>query len=253
MAFDDGIDPLPRRAEVSAPKRVRVGAIALTALLHGVAVLALIHAFAPGLPGQVADQVLAAFTLAAPDPPPSPPPPSPDAKPEPAGAAPEGRKAVPKEAAAPAPKIVIASKAAPKVASTGNADSAGAGDRGEGTGAGGAGDGAGSGAGGTGTGGGAAAKAVKLSGDINSARDYPRATRDLRIGGHVDVALTVGADGRVKACRVARASRDPEADRITCRLATERFRFRPATDAGGNPVESVFGWRQRWFYPDKNS
>ena len=248
------------RAEVSAPTGARIGAVVLTVLLHGAAVFALIRAFAPDLPGQVAEQVLAAFTIDVPDPPrppppPSPPPPSPDAKPQPAGAAaPEGRKAVPKEVAAPAPRIVIAQKTAPKAASTGSADSAGASDRGEGTGAGGAGTGTGSGTGGAGTGGGGiAVKAVKLSGDINSARDYPRATRDLRIGDHVDVALTVGTDGRVKGCRVVRASRDAEANGITCRLATERFRFRPATDAGGKPVESVFGWRQRWFYPDKNS
>ena len=48
-------------------------------------------------------------------------------------------------------------------------------------------------------------------------------------------------------CRIHRASPDPEADRITCQLATERFRFKPATDAAGNPVVSTFGWQQRWF------
>jgi protein TonB len=65
----------------------------------------------------------------------------------------------------------------------------------------------------------------------------------------VAVALTVGTDGRVVGCRVLRPSRDPEADRITCALATARFRFRPARDATGNPVESVYGWQQRWFTP----
>jgi protein TonB len=90
---------------------------------------------------------------------------------------------------------------------------------------------------------------VHLSGTISSARDYPAKSRNLRLGSEVTVALTVGIDGRVRGCRVHRPSRDPEADRTTCRLATERFRFRPATDAAGQPVESVYGWRQRWFAP----
>ncbi|MBC2666879.1 TonB family protein, partial [Novosphingobium flavum] len=132
---------------------------------------------------------------------------------------------------------------------TGAADRSGARDAGAGTGAGGAGTGPGSGGAGSGSGSGGGAKAVKIAGEINSARDYPAASRDLRIGGNVIVALTVGTDGRVSACRVVRASRDSEADAITCRLATERFRFRPASDGAGNPVVSVYGWQQRWFYP----
>jgi protein TonB len=39
-----------------------------------------------------------------------------------------------------------------------------------------------------------------------------------------------------------------EADAITCRLAIQRFRFRPATDTDGKPVVSTFGWQQRGFY-----
>ena len=100
-------------------------------------------------------------------------------------------------------------------------------------------------------GGGGAGKAVKIAGDINSARDYPPATREQRLGDYVIVALTVGTDGRVSNCRIHRPSKDPQSDQITCRLATERFRFRPATDAAGNPVESVYGWRQRWFAPSE--
>ena len=59
--------------------------------------------------------------------------------------------------------------------------------------------------------------------------------------------MTVGTDGRASNCRVTEPSPDPEADRITCRLAVERFRFKPATDAIGNPVPATYGWRQRWF------
>ena len=42
-------------------------------------------------------------------------------------------------------------------------------------------------------------------------------------------------------------SPDPEADAITCRLATERFVFRPRLDDAGNPAVGIFRWRQRWF------
>ena len=34
---------------------------------------------------------------------------------------------------------------------------------------------------------------------------------------------------------------------ITCALALQRFRFKPATDGQGNPVASTYGWRQRWY------
>lgn len=235
-------------ADLSAPRRTRLGVAALVAALHVLAVLALICAFAPDVTARVADSVIAAFTVAvtAPPPPPEPPP----RAPEPEGAAGEvGRKAVARAVTAPRPRVAIAQQTAPVVASTGKADRSGARDAGEGTGAGGPGSGTGAGGSGSGQGGGMARKAEKIAGEINSARDYPRETRDLRIDGQVTVALTIGTDGRVRGCRIARASRDPQADAITCRLATERFRFRPATDAAGNPVETVYGWQQRWFYP----
>ncbi len=219
----------------------------LVVVLHVTLFMALIYGFAPDFSAKVAEQVLSTFTVTVTTPPPPPPPAK---EPEKSGAAAEiGKKAKPKEAAAPRPKIAIAKKSAPPVAGTGNDNSSGARDTGEGTGAGGQGSGTGSGNGGSGQGGGAVTKVVKIEGDINSARDYPRETRDARIGDSVTIVLTVGADGRVKNCRIHRASKDAEANRITCRLATERFRFRPATNAGGDPVESVFGWQQRWFYP----
>ena len=106
--------------------------------------------------------------------------------------------------------------------------------KGDGTGAGGAGSGTGSGASGSGSGGGLARKAEKIAGDIKSARDYPAASRDERIGKRVVIVLTVGTDGRVAKCRIWRPSGVPDADAVTCRLAQERFRFRPATDSEGN-------------------
>jgi len=241
---------MTRQAEHSAPRTVRLGAALAVAALHVALVLALVRAFAPDLGARVADRVLGVLTVTDTPPSPSPPPPKPAPRaPEREGAAAQaGKRAVPRAAAAPPPRIVIATQPAPPVAGQGRDDSAGARDAGAGTGAGGQGSGTGAGNAGNGQGGGAS-KAVKIAGDIQSARDYPPATREQRLGDYVIIALTVGTDGRVKGCRVHRASRDPQADQITCRLATERFRFRPATDAAGNPVEALYGWQQRWFDP----
>lgn len=226
------------RPDLSPPRRTRLGIAVLVVALHLLAVLALIRAFAPRFSAEAVERVTAVFTLEVTPPDPPKPSPAPEKRPDPAGAA--GRKAVPREAAVIRPTIVVASpRPAPPLAGKGDSDAAGTRDAGAGTGAGGPGSGTGAGGGG--------AKAAKIAGDINSARDYPRKTRELRLGDHVVVALTVGIDGRVRSCRVHRPSRDPEADRITCRLATERFRFRPAADAQGRPVESVYGWQQRWY------
>ncbi len=241
--------------DLSAPRPFRLAAFVAVALLHLLAVAALIRAFAPAFVAETVDAVVSTFsvTITAPEPSPEPVP-----QPEPQAAAPAGKsgeagkRATPREVTAPKPKIAIPRpQAAPQVASTGAADTSGARDAGVGTGAGGPGSGPGSGGAGDGQGSGGGTKPVKIAGEINSARDYPIASRDLRIGDHVIVWLTVGTDGRATACRVARASRDAEADAITCRLAQERFRFRPATDAAGRPVVSTYGWQQRWFYNER--
>jgi protein TonB len=88
-----------------------------------------------------------------------------------------------------------------------------------------------------------------ISGRIDDARDYPTPPggRRIRRGHDVVIELTVGTDGRVSACRVTDPSPDPEADAITCRLATERFVFRPRLNAAGEPVVGTYRWRQRWF------
>ncbi len=231
--------------DLSAPRHTKVGVFVLVAALHVLAVLALIRAFAPDFSAKAVETVVSAFSVTVTTPPPE------QAKePEKAGAAAEvSKKAVAREVKAAKPKIAIATAPAPKAASTGAANSSGTGDAGGGTGAGGQGSGTGSGAGGSGQGGGLVRKAEKIAGEINSARDYPKATRDLRIDGAVTIYMTVGTDGRARNCRVQSASRDADADAITCRLAEQRFRFKPATDAAGNLIESTYGWRQKWFYP----
>ena len=211
----------------------------LVAVLHLVVLAVLIRAFAPQLGSAVLRPVTAAYDIPLP-PPPSPPVPVQTQAPSRDTPAPAGKRATPREVTVPAAPITLTRKAAPPLAGEGADSSAGAAAAGTGTGAGGE---------GAGQGGGLAEKAVKIAGDIVSARDYPRKTRNLRLGGSVTIVLTVGIDGQVSGCRVIRPSRDPEADRITCRLASERFRFRPARDAAGRPIASDYGWQQRWFSP----
>jgi protein TonB len=138
---------------------------------------------------------------------------------------------------------------APPIAGKGDEVNAGASDAGAGTGGGGQGSGTGSGAGGAGQGGGAVSKLEKIAGNIDSARDYPAAGRALRRGDSVTITVSVDSHGRPQGCRIVRPSKDPDADRITCRLAIQRFRFRPRTDAAGNPAPGLYQWTQRWWAP----
>lgn len=236
-----------QRADLKAPRSTRWLIGALVTMMHVAVILGLIQVFAPEFTAGIAQQVLStvSVTVATPSPTPSPPPKQPDK----AGAAGEaGRKAVPREVAAPKALIPLATQAAPPVAAHGTDNSSGARDQGQGTGAGGQGNGTGAGGSGNGQGGGLARRFVQIAGTIDSAKDYPKATRDLRIGKSVLIVFTVGTDGRVHNCRVREPSGDAQSDMITCRLAEERFRFRPSLDNQGNPVEAMYGWRQRWFY-----
>lgn len=230
-------------------RRPRPATLALIVAAHVFAFYGLARAFAPGAVAAVEDSVLESVTVTV-ETKEFEPPPEPEPEPDAGASAEEGVKAVPKAVVAPEPKIVVKPQPpAPRASSTGPANNAGASDRGTGTGAGGTGNGTGSGNGGGGQGGGIATQPVLVSGGINNARDYPvpPGGRQARIGNEVVVKVTVGPDGRASNCSIFRASPDAEADAITCRLVVDRLRFRPATDAAGNPVAAPFYWRQRWF------
>lgn len=233
---------------VETRRRPRWRVISVVVLGHLLALYGLIRAFAPDAIQSVERSVLSTFnvTIAAPPPPPPATRPEPD---EGAAGAP-GMEAVPKPVTAPAPKLPVErTTPLPRASSTGTASTSGARDSGAGTGASGGGAGPGSGRGGGGQGGVAVTRPVKIAGDISSAADFPvpPGGRQARFGTSVTVYMTVGPDGRASNCRVIRPSPDREADAIVCRLAEQRFRFRPATDNQGNPVAATYGWRQEWF------
>lgn len=228
-------------------RRPRWGTLALVVLLHVLALLGLARAFAPDFTAEVVQQAASVLTVTITTPKEEETPPA-EPEPDEGASGKEGRKATPRETAAPKPKLPVRQDPpAPRVTSMGAETQSGARETGNGTGGASTGAGTGSGRAGSGQGNGGR-KLEKIAGDINSARDYPRKTRDLRIGQSVTILLTVGPDGLVSNCRVTEPSPDPEADRITCRLASERFRFRPATDARGEPIVGRYAWRQRWFY-----
>jgi protein TonB len=248
------MNPAPARNRFSESSALSSRTRAWLLLAVGMVHLGFGFLLATGLAGSAITLIHEAATAAysvplEPSAPPPPPPASPVPTPEPAGA--EGaaaKRAKPKPVAAPPARIPSKAMIAAPTASTGDSVRSGATSAGTGTGGGTSGSGTGSGGSGDGMGSGGS-RAVKIAGDITATRDYPAGTREKRIGKSVVVVLTVGTDGRVAACRVHQPSPDAEADAITCRLATQRFRFRPATDRAGNPVISEFGWQQRWFAP----
>ena len=240
---------------MGAEQRPRWGLLALVAGIHVLALLGLIHAFAPDLAASVVQRASALVTVDITTPPPPPPRPTPSPDPSPKreeGAAAEaGKRATPKEATAPEPRIVLPSPSpVPIVASTGLANSSGAREEGAGTGAGGLGEGTGSGRGGNGQGGAPVTRPVKIAGAITTPDllDFPipPGGRQTRFGQSVTVNYRVGVDGKVSDCRIVEPSNDPVADRLVCELIVRRFRYRPATDANGNPVPAVTGWKQRF-------
>lgn len=230
------------------PERIK-SAIGVALILAGVGYAALTVRGSAVL--SAAQESLSTFDVK--PPPPPPPPPEPEPKPseaEKGKAAPENLRAKPTQVVAPKPRILppipLPIKAAP-VAGEGNASAAGAGDRpGPGTGAGGEGSGLGSGGSGDGTGsGGIATNARRISGDISN-RDFRKLPASIKIDGIVTALVTVGVDGRAKACAIERSSGSPQLDARTCELIKQRFVYEPARDKAGRAVESKIYRTQRY-------
>ena len=89
---------------------------------------------------------------------------------------------------------------------------------------------------------------VRIAGALTDA-DYRRIRPPEGAGGTVGIAFRVRTDGRIEGCRVERSSGWQVLDAATCRLVTERFRFRPARDAAGRIIpwslKTDFTWVPR--------
>jgi protein TonB len=137
---------------------------------------------------------------------------------------------------------VIVNSVAAGGGSSGTGQSLGSGSGG-GTGANGSGSGEGEGRGnGDGDGG---SDIEQIAGEFRRS-DYPRAAREAGIGGRVEFRFSVGPDGRVRDCAITRSSGSAELDDTTCRLVTQRFRYRPATDARGHPISEEVEGEHIW-------
>ncbi|OYY71263.1 TonB family protein [Sphingomonas sp. 28-63-12] len=226
----------------------RIAAAVAAVLVELVVGGALIFGFAVQFAAPVADP-LKLFAVA-----PIRPPPEPtiaverEAAPHHAGAAsPPNRKAQATDIVAPVP--VIANPTPPPVivalkADVGAVSNSGAAPIvGPGTGNGGQGDGSGSGGSGDGEGGGSPLR--QIGGRITG-NDYPRGPYEAGIGGTLYVRYIVGIKGRVTDCAVVRTSGNAELDATTCRLITQRFRYRPRRDAAGKPIPAVIAEDHTW-------
>ena len=230
---------MPYRASPSGADRTKavVAVVAIYALIIGAVLL--IPAGSPLRLGEQEPTVLVDVNeIPEPQPPPEE---QPGKAKEEEGAS--GKKAEPTEVVVPTPEQVVPAKspvAAAPVAGTGAASTAGAADAGTGPGAGGS--GTGSGGGGTGGGG---SPAQWISGGLQNS-DYPRAALHDRLQGRVSVRFTVLTSGRIANCRITASSGSPMLDATTCRLLTQRLRFRPATNSAGAPIQSELGSDYTW-------
>lgn len=225
----------------------RIKAIAPVVAIHAALGYALVYGLVASSPEQASER-LKLFDVLVEPPPPITEQPADIASPEPEGAA-APPSLPPTPVVAPTPEIPVPAKppivAAP-TPGTGSATSEGTADRaGTGTGSGGVGTGSGSGGAGTGTGGGGS-PAVRVRGGISNS-DYPSSAKRAGIEGTVYVRFTVAPSGSVRGCQVTRSSGNAALDSTTCRLIERRFRYRPATDARGRPVESVQSTSFQWY------
>jgi len=232
----------------AANRRDRLTAAAGVALLEaalGYALITGLHVVR-GLPAPDPLQVIGILPTPPPPPPkPKPPPPKERTRSPEGAAAPPNLKATPTEIVRPPPPPLLFPPppvAAAPIAGTGAAATAGAAPvPGPGTGAGGEGNGTGSGLGGNGTGaGGGAGRGTpprQIHGRIKD-KDYPESAKAAGAQGVVWVRFTVLTTGRAANCRVTRSSGNSAIDETTCRLIQDRFRYKPAKDERGRPVQA---------------
>lgn len=78
-----------------------------------------------------------------------------------------------------------------------------------------------------------------------STDDYPDASRRAGEEGQTMLSFTVGTDGRVKDCTIARTSGFERLDARACQVAERRWRFAPAT-VDGRAVETEMSRKVTW-------
>lgn len=82
-----------------------------------------------------------------------------------------------------------------------------------------------------------------------STDDYPAAAIRVEAEGTARFALAIGADGRVKDCRITGSSGNSALDSATCRILRARARYTPARDQNENPVPGQDSGSVTWRLP----
>ncbi len=197
---------------------------------------ALVYGLAPDFTARAIETFSSVTLDPLPKPPPPPPPPKSTAHAASGKSSPANTRAKAAEVIAAPQKIPLPVPVrAAVIPAVGSADHSGAAAiAGPGSGAGGLGNGTGSGDAGDGEGAGGS-EIVWTGGRIKDA-DYPHELRSAPVEGTTSMDIVVSANGRPTACRVVGSSGSSLLDQTACRLALQRFHYRPATNRAGEPV-----------------
>ena len=79
--------------------------------------------------------------------------------------------------------------------------------------------------------------------------DYPVTALRNGEAGTTGFALSLDALGRITACAITSSSGSSTLDLATCALLQQRAKFRPATNAAGQPLAGTYHSRTHWVLP----
>lgn len=83
-----------------------------------------------------------------------------------------------------------------------------------------------------------------------SSNDYPSAARQDKLQGKTTFEVQVSPTGQATNCTVIETSGHSILDDATCRVVLRRARFKPATDANGDPTIGLFQTSITWSPPE---
>jgi TonB family protein len=87
---------------------------------------------------------------------------------------------------------------------------------------------------------------ISTSQDWVTNADYPLEAWRRREEGVVQYDLAIDAQGQVAGCKITYSTATPDLEAATCRLLSERARFKPAEGEDGNPRASVYPGEMTW-------
>jgi protein TonB len=89
----------------------------------------------------------------------------------------------------------------------------------------------------------------KNRGEWISFEDYPSEAITSNHQGYVVVSFDITAKGRVENCHVTRSSGFKSLDAVPCPKLKRIARFKPATNANGEPIATKGSWSSAFWMP----